>query len=500
VSKILIAVPARRPLRWHALLRDRLAARRPDALVALAPYSDADDGLACVDHLLALERVLLRRRKPSLLDRAEASPAPQDRADIVIDLTGGRTSVDGERQLQLRYDGQAQDAAAIDALLCGDAPMLTVVDAATGQALAQGKPSLENMDGLASGLEAVYSRTIALIEKALDAPEEAIAAPGSPVERTPRAPLSFLLRNIAHRSARAIYRLCCRTPHWRVGWRFIDGPGVIETGDLGGARWRVMQNREMTFAADPFPIEREGRRGVFYERVDYRTDRGEIYFQPFDDDGPSGEPVCALREPWHLSYPFLIELEGALFMLPEASLSGAVTLYRCVGFPDRWEPVATLLDRIEAADATILQHGGRFWMTSVVRDGYGGYSDTLAIHHAESLFGPWEPHRRSPILVDPRFARPAGTITRTSAGLIRPAQDCGAGYGRALNIMRIDILDMDNFKETRIARVEPDRRWPGSNLHTINRRGRLECIDGVTMAPKFRPLHKLANAYFEPSV
>ena len=149
---------------------------------------------------------------------------------------------------------------------------------------------------------------------------------------------------------------------------------MIETGAITGAPWRLMLDREMGFAADPFPIEWRGRIGVFYERMNYRADRGEIWFQPFDERGPAGEPVPAIREPWHLSYPFLIEEDGELYLIPEASVSRAVILYRCVAFPDRWEPVARILDDVEAADATVFKHDGRYWMTSVVRNGVGGYS------------------------------------------------------------------------------------------------------------------------------
>ena len=71
-------------------------------------------------------------------------------------------------------------------------------------------------------------------------------------------------------------------------------------------------------------------------------------------------------------------------MIPEASNSGRVILYRCVEFPRRWERAATLLKGIETADATIVQHGGLYYMMSVTREDIGGYSDTLAIHYAPS--------------------------------------------------------------------------------------------------------------------
>lgn len=480
-------------MRWQERLGKALARRWPEAAVSFRfePGSDAQPG--DVTQLLTLERMLLRRGKPSLCDQVErpaANAAPGSDADVVVDLAGEAPASGGARVLRPLYDGHPTDQAAVAAILSGAAPALAVEDAATGALLAEGLPSLEAADGLTGGLDAVYSRICLLIEKALANPDEALDAPTRRVERTPRRPAAFFARNMVFQRLRWIHRLCTRTPHWRIGWRHVDGPGVVETGSLSGPAWRVMPDQETAFSADPFPVEWRGRRGVFFELLDYGLGLGEIFYQPFDDCGPVGAPVCALKERWHLSYPFLIEEAGELYMVPEASTSGAITLYRCVDFPAKWEPAAHLIENVEAADATIFRHGGRYWMTSVVHDQYGGYSDVLAIHHAPSLFGPWGPHRQSPALIDPRYARPAGKVVLHNGALLRPVQDCSQSYGKDLAIMRIDALDPDTFRQSLLRYLSPGGRWPGNRLHTINRFGRLECIDGAVFTPRFPPLRR----------
>lgn len=491
--RILIIVAAGRFMRWHERLRDSLAKRWPQAEIAFRFDPREDDRPASQTQLLALERLLLRHNKATLCDHLQATPQSVSAAtgvDIAIDLIGDAPSNCAARVLRPLYDGQATDQGAVAAILSGAAPTLAVEDAATGAILVEGLPSFEAADGLIGGLEAVYSRICVLIEKALATPEAAVASSPSHSARRPRAPAAFAMRNLAHECARWLYHLCCHSPHWRIGWRFVDGPGVIESGKLSGSRWRPLADEATSFAADPFPIEWRGQQGVFYERLDYRRGVGDIFFQRFDDNGPAGAPVEALSEPWHLSYPFLIEEDDTLYMVPEASASGAITLYRCVEFPAKWEPVATLVKGVEAADATIFRHGGRYWMTSVVRDGYGGYSDTLAIHHAPSLFGPWEAHELSPVLVDSRFARPAGAVVSHNGALLRPVQDCSSGYGKKLAIMRIDALDPHSFRQTLVAHLGPGRHWPGDRLHTLNRYGRLEVIDGAILTPKYLPLRR----------
>lgn len=494
-QRIVIVVPRNRFLRWHQRLRKRLQRVVPNAQTAFHFEQRGEAWPDGVAPLLALEHLLLRRSRTALADmldpRAETE-ANSPPADLVVDLVGG-AQVDGARVLRLRYDGEPTDHGAVAALLSGRAPTIAVEDAVTGAILAQGLPSLEAADGLTGGLDAVYSRAATLIEQALTASAAPISPPTPGVKREPKRPAAFAARNIAFQAARRIYHLVCQAPHWRVGWRFADGPGVLETGSLDGAPWRPMEDRELNFAADPFPYTWRGVSGVFYERLAPPRNIGEIYFQRFDDSGPSGEPVSAIEEPWHLSYPFLIESGDQLYMLPEASTSGAVTLYRCVEFPHRWERAARLLDNIEAADATIFRHDGRFWMTSVVRDGVGGYSDTLALHYADNLFGPWRPHAHQPALVDSRFARPGGGLTRVGDELLRPVQDCSEAYGKRLAVMRIDELTPDTFRQTPLKYVEADARWPGSRLHTINRFGRLVCIDGVVIAPRFLPLRRVLH-------
>lgn len=486
------------------MLRARLARVSPNAEVRfrLIDGEAGEPWPSSVALLLNLERLLLRRSRPTALDLdepAESCVAREKSAfDFVIDLTGAATAVagDGARVLVPLYDGERGEIAAVSALLAGAAPSIALEDAADGSIVAAGLPSLEAADGLTGGLEAVFSRLVTLAEQVLRSPRRQCERPRS-VLRRPEGAAAYLMRSLAQNCARKIYHLCCYSPHWRVGWRFVDGPGVLETGYLAGPRWRVLQDRELAFAADPFPVEWNGRTFVFYERLDYGADKGAIFAREFDKDGPVGEPVPVLDEPWHLSYPHVFEDEGALYMVPEASLSGAVFLYRCVEFPSRWERVAKLVDGVEAADATVFRHAGRFWMTSAVRDGWGGYSDTLAIHHAPALLGPWEEHAQRPVLVDSRFVRPAGGVVERGGSLLRPAQDCSTGYGKKLVIMRVDALDPETFRQTPIHSISPGPVWPGKRLHTLNRCGRLECIDGVVFSPKNQTLRRLTHAVID---
>ncbi len=500
-SRVEIVVPRGRLLRWQARLYEKLQQLLPDSFISLRLDMRADEWPEGVASLLGLERLLLRSSQPLLTDTLDPCSAPfvstAAPADVVIDLCGDLAPRKGERVVRVTYDDGASDAFAVEALLAGRAPRLAIVDVGAATQIAIGLPSLEAADGLVGGLEAVYSRAATLVERVLLSPPEQIGITAKPVNLTPKSPAAFALRNLTFRCARALYHLCCRSPHWRVGWRFVDGPGLLDGATLSNAPWRIMQDRELSFAADPFPVEWRGNRGVFFERLDYRTNKGAIFFQPFDNTGAIGAPVRALEEAWHLSYPFLLEHKNELYMLPEALRSGALTLYRCIQFPHRWERVTRLLENIEVADATIFRHESRFWMTSVVRDGFGGYSDTLAIYYADDLFGPWTQHAQRPALVDSRFARPAGAVVRHAGQLLRPVQDSSKGYGTGVHIMRIDALTPEAYTQTPIRHITPGVGWPGSRLHTVNRACGIECIDGAIFSPKSRALRRSVNFAYD---
>jgi hypothetical protein len=487
--------------RFHRLLRDRLARRFPEAEVALRAVAGAPPAPGALGALLAIERMILRRSRETLCDPLTAQdlgPPASGAPDLVLDLSG-RPAVGASPTLRPLYDGQASEAAMIGALIEGHAPEIAIENVATGQIVCAGIPSLEAADGLTGGMEAVYSRVMILLEQAIRSPRK--SAPHLLHEARAASTLDFArfgLRGQIGQLVRRAYHLCCYAPHWRVGWRIHGGPGVMERGDLGGPQWTVLGDPGTRFFADPFPILRNGRSYVFFEELDHRVGKGVISAMEFGPDGPLGEVFQVIEEPWHLSYPFLIEAEGQLWMIPESSKSGQVTLYRCVEFPSKWERSAALLENIEAADATVVGHDGLFYMMSAVREDLGGYSDTLAIHVAPRLAGPWRDHAANPILVDAAAARPAGALVRRAGALWRPVQDCTLGYGRALRLARIDRLDPQEFAQTLGPPIGSGPLWPGGRLHTLNRAGPLEVIDGVGINPKLRPLRELAARRLEP--
>lgn len=259
----------------------------------------------------------------------------------------------------------------------------------------------------------------------------------------------------------------------------VEGREVVWLPDAGPLR----------FLADPFGVWRDGRLFVFVETYDYRVRVGAIEVLTFDADLALVDRRAALSEPWHLSYPFIVEDAGETYMLPEAHKSGRLTLYRADAFPLGWTPVAVLegLDAV-AIDATPVFHEGLWWLFYTPATTRAAKVSALHVAWAERLAGPWTPHAGNPVRYDAGSSRPGGTPGVVDGALVLPVQDCRETYGGAIRALRITRLTPDAFE----AEAGPAIRAPASfgryvaGLHTLAAAGEVTLIDAkrVELSPR----------------
>ena len=488
--KLTLRLNPRRLRRWHLNLADTLAGRA-GLRVCIEWNPDGELLPTAVTLLFALERLVYglpadHTMSAAPADFARFSTAPET-PDLVLDLTAGGSQAaknDAARTWRITFNGVADESVALAALMHWGTPVVAVADAATGAVIASGHPGTDTAGIMTLAYGDVLARTTMLIIAALDGALARIDANADGSALATSMVARFAAKSLARAAVRRLYLLCYNAPHWRVGWRFVDGDDVIDLRAHPKSGWRDLPDDRRRFYADPFPIEQNGRLFLLVEDFAHALGYGVISAIEFDAGGPAGVPRPVLDTGSHLSYPFVFEHCGAVWMVPESIVAGTVDLYRAVKFPDQWVKEATLLTGVEASDATLLEHDGRWWMFATVRAG-GASSDALHIWSAPKLLGPWQPHRGNPVLVDIATARPAGRIVRRGGRLIRPFQDCTDGYGAALGLAEITGLDDGGFAQQVKVVLRPGPEWPGRRLHTLNRSGRLECIDGSATARRF---------------
>jgi len=222
--------------------------------------------------------------------------------------------------------------------------------------------------------------------------------------------------------------------------------------------------------ADPFVIGREGKYYVFVEELIFKKGRGHISVIELGTDCSFQEPIPVIEEPHHLSYPFLLDHENELYMIPESGDSGKVNLYRCTDFPEKWELEKTLMSDVFAVDTTLVEHDGRWWMFVSIRENEGtNCLDELHIYYADNpLSSDWQAHPMNPVSCDVRNARPAGALFKQGDNLYRPAQNGSVRYGYGINVNHVEVLSTTDYRETCISSVKPDWDWTLNATHTLN--------------------------------
>lgn len=489
-----------RLFRWHLALVEFLAREGhnltvsfedtsdalPTSLTALFDYDRARSGAAQDRFSTRMSPIAFA---PYLVK--QTAPAEGTVADIAIDLASAiRVKKRRERVLRPLYDGDMKDYALFHALLEQRAPALAIADSISDSAIWNiGLPALEtpwriavSYDQVTSRLTEGLVRTMSRITKG-EAPAD---EKSSEFESEPRPSIlastgHFALSRARRKLTRLREKITNDAPKWHVAWRRIAENSLPKAGQFNLADFRILPDDGQRFFADPFVLIRNSERHVFVEELPNATGRGRISHFTISNDGMASAPRAVLETPFHLSYPFVFEHEGQIWMLPESSAAGGLDLYRAERFPDSWAKVARLIEgRIH--DATLFSHEGRLWIAAGSEALQSATWDGLSLYSSETLLGPWQAHPQNPVLVDARAARPAGALWNFDGALYRPAQDCSQAYGGRLTLRHVTELNPERFNEETTGHISFGPKFhKRSGLilgpHTISRAGDLELID-----------------------
>lgn len=278
------------------------------------------------------------------------------------------------------------------------------------------------------------------------------------------------------------YRNLRKFAQWQVHYDFRPGRST------SAWRYQRLTPPKDRFWADPHAVIVGDRHYVFIEEYLFATERGHISLFEFDSQGRpiSPTPRRVMQRPYHLSYPFVFEFDGAWYMVPETAERGTIEIYRARRFPDEWEFVAPLVENIKAYDATLLRHDGRWWMfANVVENEGGSSSDELFLYFADNpLSRNWTPHPLNPIVSDCKASRPAGRIIEIDGELFRPSQNGSKHYGHGLNFAKIEVLTTTDYREQIVSTMTPSWSKDVVSTHCYSCAGNLHVIDAQILVPR----------------
>ncbi|GFQ00345.1 glycosyltransferase family protein 64 protein c5 [Phtheirospermum japonicum] len=230
------------------------------------------------------------------------------------------------------------------------------------------------------------------------------------------------------------------------------------------------------FVADPFLYVKGDILYLFYETKNSITMQGDIGVSRSLDKGTTWQQLgIALDEDWHLSYPYVFEYNGNIYMMPEGSAKGDLRLYRATNFPLKWT-LDKIIMKKPLVDSFMIPHDGKFFLFGSDHSPIGANKNgRLEIWHSSSPFGPWRPHKKNPVYnTDKSFgARNGGRPFVHNGDLYRVGQDCGETYGRRIRVFKISVLTADEFKEIEVPSgleesLKGPNAWNGARNHHLD--------------------------------
>lgn len=317
-------------------------------------------------------------------------------------------------------------------------------------------------------------------EPDLSAPTEAIAG----VDETGLGSLPAFLAKTAWRWVRRQFVGLTAADRWHVGMvnRPIDT--LLDSPELTDVQWFDRPSGTDRYVADPFGVSVDGGVAVLVEDYDHRGRHGRIagYRIPDVQDvgGPirSGQPLEVASFTTHASYPYLLEVDGEWWCVPETLAAADVTAFRFDPDQMHLEELGVLLEDMALADPTVFSWNGYWWLFAT--DANRGANTHLRAWFADHPLGPWTQHAIDPLRIDVRYARGAGTPFVHNGKLYRPAQDCSRSYGGSISIMHVETLDPVAFTEDVAAEVhaDPQGDFP-DGTHTVSRLDGRFLVDGT---------------------
>lgn len=222
------------------------------------------------------------------------------------------------------------------------------------------------------------------------------------------------------------------------------------------------------FWADPFFIETKKGTSIIFERMKKNATNGIISSIEINKQKTAINDM--LEEPFHLSFPFTLNIENKFHVIPESKQANSIICYEYDIENNKKMKSIELIKNIKAVDSIIQFYEDKYWLfctqqsTSLSNSG-----DVLCIYMSNSITDKWTPHLQNPIKLNNSNARNAGKIFVINNKLYRPVQNGSYTYGGSIKIMEITKLTEFEFIEKEVKEYKPTDFHPKARaLHSIN--------------------------------
>ena len=149
---------------------------------------------------------------------------------------------------------------------------------------------------------------------------------------------------------------------WAIAYRKRQGDAtLLEDRETP---FQVIPNSWRYWYADPHVICIDGETWLFAEAYDRILRRGVVSCCRITETGTTPWMVV-MKQPYHLSYPHLLQKDGEIWMIPESYVADEIAVFRAKRFPDQWEKAAVLKRGGEPVDSTVFHFNGQRWLLTL---------------------------------------------------------------------------------------------------------------------------------------
>lgn len=258
----------------------------------------------------------------------------------------------------------------------------------------------------------------------------------------------------------------------RIRWH-VSYKSEENLEDLKLDNFKVIENNNKNrFLADPFAFKKDNKNFIFLEDFNFSNKKGIIScFEVKNNESKFLGPV--LEENFHLSFPYIFEYEGKIFMCPETHQKKEIRIYICEEFPLKWKFYKTLIKKINSVDTILFEKDKLWWLITSTSNISTKDFNELNIFYSENgpLTDTWTAHDLNPIVVNPNIARNGGLIINNDK-IFRISQKNGFNvYGESFSVNEIKVLNKSNFKEVKTFDFNPNFKKNLKGTHHLNNSG-----------------------------
>jgi len=243
--------------------------------------------------------------------------------------------------------------------------------------------------------------------------------------------------------------------------------------------YKEIKNPSGRFLADPFVISHQGKSVIFVEDFFYSDNKGRISAIQINENSEDFLGVV-LEEDFHLSFPFVFEEKGSIYMIPESVEAKEIRLYKCLDFPTKWALDKTLMKNISAADTMVIKQDNLWFMlTNICSAGIGDYQSELHIFFSNKIDSThWELiESGNPVIFDSLTARNGGLFYQYG-DIYRVNQIQGKShYGKSFGINKVLRLSASEYHEERVRTINANYKEDLYSTHHFNANSEFAVVD-----------------------